>query len=210
MTIASKTDKHKGIVYLDPTDLRKTCNASNSVSTTGTKEGCMKWYIFDDSGNNYTMILDHNTTATVAWNSTGSNSEMKEVASQLQEDTKTWDSSLNVRLITANEVAKITGNTKFDANEEGQSWFYLDGKKVTDKNASQYAWLYDYTNGCTSNGCSIDDLNTDGYWTSSSCTGSESDVWIIYRDGSLTVSAVSDTDSGLRPVITISKSILNK
>ena len=83
MTIASKTDTYKGIIYLDPTDLSKTCNASNSVSATGTKEGCMKWYIFDDSGNNYTMILDHNTTAKVEWNSEDSNSEMNEIQVEL-------------------------------------------------------------------------------------------------------------------------------
>ena len=206
MTAPSETDKHKGIVYLDPTNLNKTCNASNSESIKERIEGCMKWYIFDDSGNNYTMILDHNTTATVAWNSTGSNSEMKEVASQLQEDTKTWDSSLNVRLITANEVAKITGNTKFDANEEGQSWFYLDGKKVTDKNASQYAWLYDYTNGCTSNGCNIADSSTWGYWTSTPVIDHSSHAWRVGGDGGLSNNGVSFTSSGVRPVITVSKS----
>ena len=41
--------------------------------------GCMKWYTFLDSesnnGENATvnMILDHNTTAKVAWNSSGTN-----------------------------------------------------------------------------------------------------------------------------------------
>ena len=37
------TDTHKGIIYLDPTNLANECNADNSVSTTETKEGCMKW-----------------------------------------------------------------------------------------------------------------------------------------------------------------------
>ena len=35
-------ETYKGIVYLDPTNLEKTCNESNSVSTTETKTGCMK------------------------------------------------------------------------------------------------------------------------------------------------------------------------
>ena len=53
----TSTDTHKGIVYLDPTNLSNTCNASNSVSTTETKTGCTKWYIYDDEGDTYKMIL---------------------------------------------------------------------------------------------------------------------------------------------------------
>ncbi len=81
---------------------------------------------------------------------------MKEVATALSNDTANWDSSLNARLITANEVAKITGNTTFDASKEGQSWFYLDSNNQTQtaktQGASKYAWLFDYTSGCTSYG----------------------------------------------------------
>ncbi len=54
------------IVYLDPTDLSATCNEKNSVSTTGTSTGCMKWYVYKDDGTNYTMILDHDIVAQ-AW-----------------------------------------------------------------------------------------------------------------------------------------------
>ncbi len=46
----------------------------------------MKWYVFNDKEGNATVnvILDHNTTARVACNSTGNNSEMKEVADALK------------------------------------------------------------------------------------------------------------------------------
>ncbi|MEI3499554.1 MAG: hypothetical protein V8Q71_03590 [Bacilli bacterium] len=73
----------------------------------------MKWYVFNDKEGNATVnvILDHNTTANVAYNSTGSNSEMKEVADALKKDTSTWKNT--ARLITANEVAKITGYTSW-------------------------------------------------------------------------------------------------
>ena len=71
----------------------------------------MKWYAFndDDKSSTVNVILDHNTTAKVDWNSTGSNSEMKEVADTLETDTSKWKSDLNPRLIEANEIAKITG-----------------------------------------------------------------------------------------------------
>ena len=43
--VADSSKTYKAIVYLDPTNLTATCNASNSVvGATGTKEGCMKWY----------------------------------------------------------------------------------------------------------------------------------------------------------------------
>ncbi len=62
-------------VYLDPKDLNKACTEEEAKpnSKTGTKEGCMKWYVYKDSDSSnpssgtYTMILDHNTTATVEW-----------------------------------------------------------------------------------------------------------------------------------------------
>ena len=62
----------------------------NHKSTTGTKSGCMKWYVFNDKEGNATVnvILDHNTTARVAYNLTGNNSEMKEVKIALEDQYK--------------------------------------------------------------------------------------------------------------------------
>ncbi len=161
------------------------------------------------------MILDHNTTATVAWNSTGSNSEMKEVATALSNDTANWDSSLNARLITANEVAKIAGNTTFDASKEGQSWICLDTNQPDTttwcsktQGTSKYAWLFDYTNDCTSYGCNIADSSTYGYYTSTPFTDSSSRAWNVLRHGSLYGCIVNEVTRGVRPVIAISKSII--
>ena len=69
--IKHETQTYLGIAYLDPTNLENKCTSANSVSATGTKTGCMKWYIYKDLGDSYKMILDHNTTAQVAWNTTG-------------------------------------------------------------------------------------------------------------------------------------------
>ena len=206
----TSTDTHKGIVYLDPTGLSKKCNESNSKSETGKKTGCMKWYIYAEDNNSYTMILDHNTTAKVAYNSTNSNSEMKEVKTALESDTSTWDKSLKARLITANEVAKITENTGFDASTENQDWFYLDSNNQTQiassTNKSKYAWLFDYTNECTNYGCNKPDSSNWGYWTSTSYKDNSTYAWHVYRVGSLYNYYVFDNAIGVRPVITISKS----
>ncbi len=204
-------------IYYNP-ETNSKCNESDAVSTTGTKTGCMKWYTFNDEGENAStvnMILDHNTTATVQWNSTGSNGEMKEVATALTTDTSTWNNGLNARLITADEIAKITGNMNFNSlTSVSDDWFYLDSNShiqvVTGQGKSNYAWLFDYTDGCTSSGCNIADSSSYGYWTSSSYVGNSSYAWLVHKDGTLNRNNVDITPYyGIRPVITISKSILN-
>ena len=185
---------------------------TTAVSTPGTKSGCMKWYAFndDDKSSTVNVILDHNTTAKVAWNSTGNNSEMKEVKIALENDTSKWKSDLNPRLITANEIAKITGNTGFDASKTGQSKFYFDSNNQTptanSTNKSTYAWLFDYTYGCTSYGCNKADSSAFGYWTSSPFKGDTGYAWRVRWYGELSPQNDTVIDYGIRPVITISKS----
>ena len=199
-------------VYYNPEKGEK-CKSSEAVSTTGTKSGCMKWYVFNDKEGNATVnvILDHNTTAKVAWNSTGNNSEMKEVKIALENDTKDWKNT--ARLITANEVAKITGKTGFDASKENQDWFYLDSNNQTQTasstNKSKYAWLFDYTIDCTNYGCNTPDSSNWGYWTSTPKKDDSTQAWRVYRSGDLSRDYVTNAGHGVRPVITISKSMLN-
>ena len=192
-------------VYYNPVYGEK-CKSSEAVSTTGKNSGCMKWYVFNDKEGNATVnvILDHNTTARVAWNSTGNNSEMKEVADALKKDTRTWKNT--ARLITANEIAKITEKTGFDASKKNQDWFCLDTNQpdttsycAKAQGKSKYAWLFDYTYECTNYGCNTSDLSTWGYWTSTSS-------WHVSRFGHLSNTNANYADSGVRPVITISKS----
>ena len=200
----TKSFKNGTAVYYNP-ETRKKCSESESKSTTGTNSGCMKWYVFNDKEGNATVnvILDHNTTARVAWNSTGNNSEMKEVADALKKDTRTWKNT--ARLITANEIAKITEKTGFDASKKNQDWFCLDTNQpdttsycAKAQGKSKYAWLFDYTYECTNYGCNTSDLSTWGYWTSTSS-------WHVSRFGHLSNTNANYADSGVRPVITISK-----
>ena len=192
-------------IYYNP-ETGKECNDyTEANSKTGTKIGCMKWYVFNDKEGNATVnvILDHNTTARVAWNSTGNNSEMKEVKKALENDTKDWKNT--ARLITANEIAKITEKTGFDASKKNQDWFCLDTNQpdttsycAKAQGKSKYAWLFDYTYECTNYGCNTSDLSTWGYWTSTS-------FWHVSRFGHLSSTNANYADSGVRPVITISK-----
>ena len=212
----TKSFKNGTAVYYNPETGNK-CSKEAAKSTTGTKSGCMKWYVFNDKEGNATVnvILDHNTTAGVAYNLTGNNSEMKEVKKALENDTKDWKNT--ARLITANEIAKITEKTGFDASKENQDWFCFDTNQSDSTNwcskaqgTSEYAWLFDYTNDCTSFGCNIADASNYGYWTSTSVSGNSTCAWIVSRNGALDRNiVVNPYYYGVRPVITILKSVIS-
>ena len=150
------------------------------------------------------MILDHNTTATVtSWD---------ESKNQILTDTVSWKSSLNARLITAEEVAEITGNTNFDSSV-ASSMFYLDSNDniltVTKPGESKYAWLFDYSIECTNYGCNVADDSNYGYWTSTPILDEVNMAWAIGRMCILGASGIDDPNCrGVRPVITISKDII--
>jgi len=227
----------------------------------------MKWYAFNDVKTSQTvnLILDHNTTASVAWNSSGNINDgpslnANELLDKLKSDTDTWTgvpvrtdsytytdgtisytidyTNYRARLITADEIADIT-NASSDETiiwssikqygtsiDTQSSWFYLDGKKNNDKTsynstngwqkqyatttgASDYAWLFDYTNNCTNYGCNTLDNSTNGYWTSTAVSGSSTFAWFVYSYGRLQNFFVNfDNYNGVRPVITVLKSML--
>ena len=199
---------HKGIVYLDPTDLTKVCNESNSSIGSGTS-GCMKWYIYDDSGSNYTMILDHNTTPNIKYNASKNNNEPDSNLTKALTDLN-W--KVTPRLISANEIAAITGNTTFDAATTSYNdLFYFDSNTstmtATGKGTSRYYWLYDYTFACEDYGCRIQNsTETYGYWTSDKTIDFAGCIWLVNLPGNLNNSYVDNASYGVRPVITVPKS----
>ena len=204
-------------IYYNP-ETNSKCSESESVSTTGTKTGCMKWYTFNDNEDSSTvnMILDHNTTAKIKWNDDDKNvtyeqSNLYAVVEDLK-TTSGW--KVNPRLITAEEVNTITGKTGFNSSSM-DSWYYLDSKTqtqtATSKGTSKYAWLFDYTKDCTSYGCNVADSSNNGYWTSTTVgkAGSGKDVWFVFSYGYFYRYAARNTILGIRPVITISKSVIS-
>ena len=238
-----KTYTNGEIVYFNVTTGEK-CSSSDYTETqsnTGVKEGCMRFYAFNDNrGETVNLILDHNTTATVVWNSSKSNaSGPKEALDQLKTDTASWQgtetptnytidqteqtskakytidySSYKARLITANEVAQITGNTSWDEKNADTMYYLASNSTERDmcKIGCKYGWLYDRTRtDCTSFGCSnnSDQMNY-GYWTiSPNATGTDS-AWIVFYFGSVNSATVNYSGlPGVRPVIEVLKSKLS-
>ena len=205
-------------IYYNPVTGEKCSDYTSSNSLNETKTGCMKWYTFNDTKDSSTvnLILDHNTTYKVVWNSSGNNTDgMKEVKEELNKLMSVSNWKDTPRLIEANEIAQITGNKEFDAMDpDKDNYFYLDTNTQTkDPNrgegTSAYKWLFDYTNDCTSRGCSIADNGTSGYWTSTPSVSYSSDTWLVRCYASLSSNNVGDAGYGVRPVITISKSIIS-
>ena len=221
------------VVYYNPETNTK-CTSSEAVSTTGTKTGCMKWYVFNyDESDTVNLLLDHNTTAIVAWvskedyieaggteeewivqiprGSNGNNSKGPITAlKQLKNDTSSWNKSINARLIEASEIATITGYPKW-GNISWYWYYFHDNTKTEYKGAvgtNKYAWLFDNTDSCTTYGCNVADSSNVGYWTNTAYSGYSNLVWSVYCSGSLHDSSVIN-GNGVRPVITVSKSIIS-
>ena len=247
----TKTYTNGEVVYFNVDNGTKCSNYIETQSNTGVKSGCMKFYAFNDDGKDtVNLILDHNTTALVAWNSSGSNkSGPSEVLTQLNDDTKTWVgtetpsnytmdqstqaskakytidySSYKARLITAGEVAQITGNTTWDEKTATNS-FYFDSKTTTasttcksgNTTGCKYGWLYDRTSkSCTKYGClNNSDQETYGYLTASSNAAYSGGAWYVDNYADVDNFIVNDDNIGdsyyigVRPVITVLKSNLN-
>ncbi len=238
-----KTYSNGEIVYFD-VDKGTTCtDYTDSQSNAGVKSGCMKFYAFnDDGGDKLNLILDHNTTSTIAWNSSGSSTTgPKEVLEQLKTDTSSWigvetptsysldqsaqpsQSKYNIdyadykaRLISAGEIAKITGNTTFNEVTDPPGNFYFETNTTTasstcyyndddekgNTSGCKYGWLFDRTSSdCKNFGCLYNsDVIIWGYWTTTSCaltkyTKSDHAAWAVsftysrYSNGSGTLVA---------------------
>ena len=242
--------KNGEVVYFNVDDGTK-CSSSDyteTQSSTGVKSGCMKFYAFnDDGGDTINLILDHNLSGGGSWSSGTNASGPSEVLKQLNDDTKSWAgtetptnytmdqtgqpsnakytidySTYKARLITAHEIARITGNTTWDEKTATNS-FYFDSKTDTasttcksgDTSGCQYGWLYDRTTanctkyGCLNNAESASAGYMSGYWTASSAAVNPPiNVWVVNGYASVAKAENHENAYGIRPVIEVSKSKL--
>lgn len=203
-------------VYYNPGTNRR-CTASQANSTPGTKTGCMKWYTFNDRAANGTVdiILDHNTTEAVAWSTTASNTtNANTLRAQLSSDTSRWNRNINPRIISVNEIAKITKNKEFDSdNPDLDLWFFLENNTQNAPSLgigqAKYKWLFDYTGNCLTYGCSNENSSGWGWWLLSPYISTNDSAWYVSSYGSVTYNLVTtDYAFGLRPAVTINKSII--
>jgi len=218
---------------------------------TSSQNSCLKFYAFnDDGGNTLNLLLDHNTTATSLWNENGNNTTgPTEVIIELNNATKDWKGTvepsnyttgvegrrytinyagLNARLITANDIAKITGNIGWYENISNSTVFYFDSNTMYKSSkcsadgvldGCNYKWLYDRTStNCNESGClNNSDIETQGYWTATAVARkSVEQIHLDYCNG-YTTYGIGDSARisrtcpnysghyGVRPVIEVNK-----
>lgn len=231
--------------------------------STDTQANCLKFYAFNykDGDDKVNLLLDHNTTRLISWNH-GSNNKLGPLIalSSLKKSTNLWNGTLTpanykvnyesgeytieydniddaldykARLITADEIAEITGANKdiqleFNSTTSNQeNWFYFDTNSQIESETCtkgtwnsetneyensnltecKYDWLYDRTStSCTSYGCEYNsDAETFGYWTANYTYGTEKNAWNVHFEGSLINSPLWDECdyAGVRPVIEV-------
>ena len=199
-------------IYFNPNS-NSVCSKAEATSNTSKSNGCMKWYTFNDDGSStVNLLLDHNTTATVAWASTGTNANGPvEVKKQLENDIASWNGAVKStdRLIEASEIAKITGYPNWNNNR----YYFHTNSNTEYKGAAgtnRYAWLFDNTYNCTTYGCNVAASGTHGYWTNTAVSSVSATAFYVFCDGKMNNLNVSHAGNyGVRPVVTISKSIIS-
>ena len=196
-------------IYFNPNS-NSVCSKAEATSNTSKSNGCMKWYTFNDDGSStVNLLLDHNTTAKVAWASTGTNANGPvEVKKQLENDIASWNGAVKstARLIEASEIAKITGYPNWNNNR----YYFHTNSNTEYKGAAgtnRYAWLFDNTYNCTTYGCNVADSSAGAYWTNTADSGSFNTAFTVYYIGILSHdnSVANASGPGVRPVITVSR-----
>ena len=196
-------------IYFNPNS-NSVCSKAEATSNTSKSNGCMKWYTFNDEGaSTVNLLLDHNTTATVAWASTGTNANGPvEVKKQLENDIASWNGAVKstARLIEASEIAKITGYPNWNNNR----YYFHTNSNTEYKGAAgtnRYAWLFDNTYNCTTYGCNVADSSAGAYWTNTADSGSFNTAFTVYYIGILSHdnSVANASGPGVRPVIEVSR-----
>ena len=167
------------------------------------------FYVLKVNTNDVELIMDRNisdsvgSSATMSWNdamvffTTGAGKDLS------------WSNAISVDIPSAQEIADAGGISNF--NQENAYIYYSESAN----GRSNYEWLYNYTRGCSSHGCSNsynenDNTKAFGYWTSSKVNNDETTAWVSIRNGRLEKYSINhSTDNGVRPVIKMSKSNLS-
>ena len=180
-TYGNKIYENGDVVYFDVTtgescDDYKEENSNtgyNGIGGTENQNGCLKFYTFNDFGSDkLNLILDHNTTALMIWNSSESNinGPSEEFLNKLNEDTKNWIgteiptnysidqstqasgakyqidySDYKARIITAQEIAIITNNTSWNETTANNYYYFDTNSNNVSTTGFNYGWLYDIT-----------------------------------------------------------------
>jgi len=243
-TISTKVYAIGDPVYFNPVQNQICDNYVEANSAIGVKTGCMRWYIYKEDTNNYGLILDHNTTATVAWYSDGDDTTFNEtneqgpitLMNQLTEDTKNQGWKVSASVPTIEDIMALLPlyQNLEDKTYFTEAYFTYAGTALNDvmstiqANIANYAntleihkamtniiktnysdiYLPEFLHQDLYGNCDIDGTcPTSGYWTSSPDAGNILNAWYVDYVGISIDEYVYYEIYGLRPTISLSKTI---
>ncbi len=172
-------------------------------------DGIMRiFYILEIRKNTVELILDRNITQGSSVTKYSFNDANHYFLTGVGKDIpNAWKNTLNVYLPSAQQIVNVIDSSWSSFN--GGYTFYFDSS-ANSSNLSKYAWLYDYTYGCSNYGChpetSLDEKEAYGYWTSSVYLSKAWRAYEVFTQGFVDYDAVDNVNLyGVRPVISISK-----
>ncbi len=107
------------VVYFNPTTNSKCNDYSSSNSYTENTVGCLKWYAYLETNDTVNLLLDHNVVS--------SDLTYWQVDLSLASSTSSWNSSLNIRMISTVEIGQIMNMSDV----------------MTSTSIQDFKWLYD-------------------------------------------------------------------
>ena len=107
------------VVYFNPTTNSKCDDYYNSNSTSGTTAGCLKWFAYLETTSTVNLLLDHNIS--------NSSDFYENSVSTVDYYTSSWNSSLNARMISLDDINKIINQNVSTSTSIGSfSWLYVN------------------------------------------------------------------------------------
>ena len=223
----------ESLVYIDGEELYfnpetgEKCNdyvEDNSINNN--TSGCLKWYAFNDSNdeNIVNLLLDHNISSNIRWlnekdfKANGQTEEYNNILGALTLKNKIGELTnwkVEYRLPSLNDILEIL-DLKIDDLKDEEVFF--DSKLSSplkncykgDISKCNFSWLYDRTSiNCKEYGCnnnSSDEVY--GYWLEDASSKDNMRAFRVYYDGRVTTSPINDLSNGIRPVISVQKSLL--
>lgn len=133
-------------------------NGLQETKTSEYQNSCLKFYEFNNYGEGAVkLILDHNTTATIAWNSNYNDIPL-EVLEQLKIDTAGWNGTEIPTTYYWRKPEITTLNTYFDSYEVNYSNLGLKARLISAEEVAEIIERYDWQeNSMDSTGFEFDD-----------------------------------------------------
>lgn len=189
------------IYYLNPYDITKKCDKSNSASNANSNENtCMKWYEISEDDEYITLMLNSNLGQPI----NGSSNITSTAGQYLKTLTNLWDERLKMKGLTYDDYdytdhkARILTMNELELMLENPNWS-RENYKISDTFITgYYNWLYDNLDK--------DTWYHGGFFTSTKYSDTENYVFNV--DG-LDRSVADGYTNGVRPVILVKKDYLN-